>query len=163
MMILFLKARVAGYTRSNPHGGSTYVREYTNRVQAKPKVAVTVPRATQDNLTEDLFSKRAPKRPDDNAQKPDTKPGDYYVTAVDGQRVARLLGPFRNNHAAALAMVDRVREHAYQLDPRSHWYAFGTARWDTDETKPVKTGVLNRHMGYRDGVLRHENDRGEAA
>lgn len=42
-------------------------------------------------------------------QTPDTKPGAYYVSAVDAGRTVLLFGPYLNNHAGALAAVDRVR------------------------------------------------------
>lgn len=80
-------------------------------------------------------------------QTPDTKPGEYYVSVVDGPRASRLLGPFTNDHAAALAMVDKVREKAEEIDPRAAFYAFGTCRIDGDGRVPVRAGVLNRFFG----------------
>lgn len=75
---------------------------------------------------------------------PDTKPGAYYVSAVDGGRYALLLGPFANDHAAALAMVEPVRAKACELNPRAHWYAFGTCRLPPEvEAKP---GRLNDYF-----------------
>ncbi len=64
-------------------------------------------------------------------QQPDTRPGFYYVTAIDGARYARLLGPFAN-HAGALAAVDAVRIEAEQRDPWASFWAFGTCRADDD-------------------------------
>ncbi len=63
-------------------------------------------------------------------QNPDTKPGLYYVTAQDGGRTAFVAGPFRDDHARALALVDEARRVAERLDPRAVWYAFGTSRID---------------------------------
>lgn len=80
-------------------------------------------------------------------QQPDSKPGAYYVTVVDGGRVARLAGPFMDDHAAALAMVDPVRRKAEELDPRAHWYAFGTCRMPSDDSVPIRAGSLNRYFG----------------
>jgi len=71
-------------------------------------------------------------------QKPDTKPGNYYVTAMrDDGKVVCLAGPFKNDHAAALATVDRARSVACDVDPRAHWYAYGTARLDLDYPAPA--------------------------
>lgn len=78
-------------------------------------------------------------------QAADSKPGNYYVSVVDGARVGRLVGPFENDHAGALAMVDKARAKAQELDPRACWYAFGTVRVDLDV--PPKAGVLNSYFG----------------
>jgi len=74
---------------------------------------------------------------------PDTKQGAYYVTVIDGQRVGRLAGPFIDDHASALAMVDRAKSVAMEVDCRAFWYAYGTCRVDT----PVGPGVLNDRLG----------------
>jgi hypothetical protein len=79
------------------------------------------------------------------AQAPDSKPGNYYVSCVDGQHVGRLVGPFLNDHSGALAMVDKARDKAQELDPRAAFYAFGTIRVDLDV--PPKPGVLNSYFG----------------
>ncbi len=82
-------------------------------------------------------------------QTPDTKPGLYYVTAQDAGRTAFLAGPFRDDHARALALVGEVRELAERLDPRAVFYAFGTSRID-DTAAPAcfkpPVGVLNNHL-----------------
>lgn len=77
-------------------------------------------------------------------QEPDTQPGAYYVTAVDAGRVARLLGPFKGEHAHAVALlyVDTVRNKAEELEPRAAFWAFGTARWPEEETKPGSMNAL---------------------
>ena len=77
-------------------------------------------------------------------QHPDTAPGSYYVTMVDGARVALLAGPFVNDHAGALAMVDQAHRIAVDLNPMYHFNAFGTARYPSDVLKP---GVLNTQLG----------------
>lgn len=70
-------------------------------------------------------------------QKPDTKPGNYYVTAVrDDGAVAFLAGPFKNDHSSALAAVNGARRQACEIDPRAHWYAYGTSRLDLDHPTP---------------------------
>ena len=71
-------------------------------------------------------------------QRPDDKPGNYYVTALDGARHALLVGPFKNDHAGALALVERARIEAEKVDPRAIWYAYGTARFPEDCTTPGK-------------------------
>ena len=80
-------------------------------------------------------------------QQPDTCPGAYYVTVIDGKRVGRLLGPFDNDHAGALAMVDAARTKAIELDPRAHWHAFGTCRVPNDDSVPIRAGLLNKYFG----------------
>lgn len=61
-------------------------------------------------------------------QAPDPAPGNYYVSVRDGNRLGLLAGPFVNDHASALAMVDQVRKVAQDVDPRAVFYAFGTVR-----------------------------------
>ena len=77
-------------------------------------------------------------------QTPDTKPGNYYVTAIDGKRHARLAGPFRDDHRGALDMVDAAKRLAQELDPKAVFYAFGTCRTDYAYDRP---GVLNGRLG----------------
>lgn len=93
-----------------------------------------------------------------STQTPDLKPGDYYVSVIDGQRTGLLLGPFLNDHAAAIAMVEAARTKACETDPRAHWYAFGTCRKDTPPaTEPGnRPGVLNAALGYS-ATARHIN------
>lgn len=81
------------------------------------------------------------------SQQPDNKPGAYYVTVLDGGKMGRLLGPFIDDHAAALAMVDKVRAKAEEFDPRAAFYAFGTARLPTDGSVLLKAGLLNPNFG----------------
>lgn len=81
------------------------------------------------------------------SQQPDNKLGAYYVSVIDGKRTALLLGPFENDHAGALAMVDAVRRKGEELDPRAHFYAFGTARLPADDSVPLRYGSLNRYFG----------------
>jgi len=80
-------------------------------------------------------------------QQPDNKPGAYYVSVVDGPRVGRLLGPFINNHAGALTMVEAARKKAEECDPRAVFYAYGTIREDVKlfEGVPMnRSGSLNK-------------------
>jgi hypothetical protein len=78
-------------------------------------------------------------------QEPDNKDGNYYVSVIDGTRYGFLLGPFYNNHQAALDMVDRARVKAQEVDPRAHFYSFGTLRVDKEVYN--KLGVLNKFFG----------------
>ena len=82
------------------------------------------------------------------AQIPDTRPGNYYVTVRDGGRYDFLAGPFRDDHQAALDLVDRCREITEGLDTWAYFYAFGTARIDYGYSEP---GKLNRHLGLPAG------------
>lgn len=80
-------------------------------------------------------------------QEPDTKPGHYFVSCIDGRRVALLAGPFVNDHARALSMVEPARTAAELADPRAIWYAFGTVRLDADHPRADRPGVLNAALG----------------
>jgi hypothetical protein len=70
-------------------------------------------------------------------QMPDTRPGDYFVSAVDGGRHWLLSGPYAS-HAAALADVDAAKKLAIDNDPRAHFFAFGTCRY------PLNSGKIGR-------------------
>jgi len=71
----------------------------------------------------------------------DLRPGHYYVTIIDGPRYGFLLGPYHNNHAAAIRDINLARELAHEVDPFSDFASFGTARIPL-EMKP-RVGVLN--------------------
>lgn len=76
-------------------------------------------------------------------QIPDTRPGNYYVSIVDGPKYALLLGPFVDDHQAALDAVQSVRDKAFELNPAQATFAgFGTCRV-SDYSKP---GALNDHI-----------------
>lgn len=81
------------------------------------------------------------------AQQPDTKPGAYFVSVVDGPRVGLIAGPFVDDHAAALAMVDKARSVAEDADRRAVFYAFGTVRLDHDHPRAQRPGTLNHLLG----------------
>src|SRR3546814_10851152 len=89
---------------------------------------------------------RRRRRADAMTQTPDTKPGNYYVSIVRGKDHRLLAGPFVNNHAGALAMVDAARDLAHEIDPRTCFDAFGTCRVDGYYDKP---GILNAQLGLR--------------
>jgi hypothetical protein len=80
----------------------------------------------------------------DAPQTPDTRPGAYFVTMEYDGRFYRLLGPFDNDHAAALAKVDAVRTKANELDPRAAFAGFGTCRLPNDDSVPIRYGSLNK-------------------
>ena len=77
----------------------------------------------------------------------DPRPGDYYVTAWYGNSYTYLVGPFRNDHQAALGMVEAARRLAYTLDAKAPWYAYGTCRREIDDTHPRPGGKLNAELG----------------
>lgn len=74
----------------------------------------------------------------------DHQPGNYYVSIKDGQKFGLLAGPFKK-HAEALAMVDKAKAMALELNPaQAVWAAYGTVRMKDGYTKP---GVLNEKLG----------------
>lgn len=79
-------------------------------------------------------------------QEPDTRPGAYYVSVIDGPRAALLVGPFINDHAAALSLVDAVRVKACDLDPRGVFYAYGTCRLPLEGEAAPRPGSLNAYF-----------------
>lgn len=77
----------------------------------------------------------------------DPRPGHYYVSvrrcnnnAGIGAEHRLLCGPFVNDHGAALAAVAEARRLACELDRRGEWYAYGTARSETN----LGPGILDR-------------------
>lgn len=71
----------------------------------------------------------------------------YYVTVRDAGRLGTLVGPFITKGAAD-AHVDPARKASYDVDPRSHFYAFGTSRIKTPAArKRVGAGKLNSRLG----------------
>ena len=62
-----------------------------------------------------------------SGQQPDTKPGPYYVSAINGSKVHLMAGPYEL-HADALATVDKARDIAVDHDPRAWWMQWGTVR-----------------------------------
>lgn len=81
-------------------------------------------------------------------QAPDNAPGNYYVTVQRPDRrkpsgfdVRPLAGPYINDHAAALADVDKAAALACDMDPGAAFYAFGTTRLPETYSEP---GILNK-------------------
>ena len=83
----------------------------------------------------------------------------YYVTMIRGDRVARLAGPF-DTHEEALAHVDQARKVANEVDPRSHWDAFGTSGIESDNHAP---GVLNKDLGIGEHAPKAQEESGHPA
>lgn len=66
---------------------------------------------------------------------PDSKPGPYYVSVIDGPRHALVSGPYEK-HADALAKVEPARSICEELSPRAVFYAFGTCRLEEPANTP---------------------------
>lgn len=139
-IILFLKSHVGGYTRRNgtyvnPHerGGASMQDGQLSLFHHKP---APLPPGTVPPDVAHL----APAAAADPRKK-------FYVTMIrepgPRQKVAKLAGPF-DRHEDALAHVDRARDVAIEVDPYSHFDAFGTAGVTADEHRP---GVLNSRLG----------------
>ena len=76
-------------------------------------------------------------------QQPDDKPGDYFVSAIDGDRRALVSGPYINDHAAALADVAECRALTEQVDRKTVFAAFGTCRL------PLESGRIGFLQRYK--------------
>lgn len=72
-------------------------------------------------------------------QTPDTRPGPYYVSAVDGTKNYLMAGPYAQ-HADALADVRRVRDIADNADARSCFMFWGTCRIEGSD----RVGNMNK-------------------
>jgi len=112
----------------------------------------------------------------------DTAPA-FYVSMQDADRYALLLGPFADEHVCRQyaysepedggnpALSRAVRQLAYEIDPKSHFYGFGMARTETArragilhgmfghgelETKlQNRGGTIPRHHPHTRGILTH--------
>jgi hypothetical protein len=83
--------------------------------------------------------------PEARFQEPDIKAGYYYVSCRrDDGKTLFLAGPFRDDHAAALALVDQCSMIAEQYDQFAFWYSYGTARTAHDYDRP---GTFNERLG----------------
>lgn len=71
----------------------------------------------------------------------DSRPGDYFVSVVDGDRYGLLSGPY-TTHQAALADVEACKQLAIEIDCRLHFAGFGTCRM---ESGSGYIGTLQRH------------------
>jgi len=81
----------------------------------------------------------------DDAQQviPDARPGHYYVTALNGMRVAWLLGPYAD-HAEALEHVEEGGDLLAERDGWAWAYYIGTARVDLSVTSPPTAAFTTR-------------------
>lgn len=70
----------------------------------------------------------------------------FYVTCRDAGRTGWLAGPFKT-HKEALEHVKATRKAAYEVDPFSHFFAFGTASVEHTVARPLPRGVLNTQLG----------------
>ena len=66
----------------------------------------------------------------------------YYVTLQRGNRTAWLLGPFAN-HDDAKAAVGAAVAKANELDPWTHFDAYGTSSIERSTDEPLPPGKLN--------------------
>lgn len=73
-------------------------------------------------------------------QKPDSRPGSYFVSAIDGANTYLMAGPY-DSHVDALADVQKASDIAYQYDERAHWMLWGTVRAEGVNC----IGRLNKH------------------
>jgi hypothetical protein len=104
-----------GYVaRTNTAVGREIVREFK---PAPPAPAPPPPKVVPP-LTPETLERYGPVDP---------QPGRYYVSARDGDREWLLLGPLPR-HELALRMVRPVITLAYEANPFSAFYAFGTLR-----------------------------------
>ena len=83
----------------------------------------------------------------------------YFVTCKDGDKTAMLLGPFTNEDLCKkYAYGDdsmEIVKACYDIDPKSHFYAFGMCKIPMVEMCPFNyKGVLNKIDGEKwDKVL----------
>jgi hypothetical protein len=70
-------------------------------------------------------------------------PGDFFVSAIDGNEYFLMAGPYPE-HGEAAANVERVKGIARQYDEtgKTAFLAWGTCRLELDSGR---TGSLNRH------------------
>lgn len=72
-------------------------------------------------------------------------PVGFYCTMIRGDKVAWLVGPFDTKEAAE-AKVPAARNAAYDVDPRSHFDAFGVTRLERPDDRMLPRGVLNDRL-----------------
>jgi hypothetical protein len=79
-----------------------------------------------------------------DANAPDSRPGFYYVTCRNSAGdYAFIRGPWVDDHAGALAAKRAVQTEGERVDPRAVFYAWGTARSETDLGPGVLGGPLS--------------------
>ena len=66
----------------------------------------------------------------------------FYVSVVDEPKFAVVAGPFRT-HPEALNMVEPAIEVGRKVDPKSHFYTWGTVKMKDGHQE----GILNEQLG----------------
>lgn len=79
---------------------------------------------------------------------------DYYVSIVRDGRKGLLAGPFAT-HTEALALVNKARIEACDVDPRAWFDLFGTCSLPRDMANPM--GVLNNRLSVNVRPLEQNN------
>lgn len=82
--------------------------------------------------------------PAPSAYLPETNPDHtaFYVSAIDGARAALIAGPY-STHQIALDAVRGVKARAEEIEPRAHWWAWGTCSLpEHPETLKPPLGVI---------------------
>ena len=62
----------------------------------------------------------------------DPRPGYYYAISINGGCLVRLRGPFVNDHAGALAVVDDARRDLCLVNPWAAFHTYGAWRSEAD-------------------------------
>ena len=62
----------------------------------------------------------------------------FYVSAIDGSKKYLIAGPFED-HSRALAMVEPVRNRAYEINAKAWFMAWGTCSSETVIKTPLGT------------------------
>ena len=83
---------------------------------------------------------------------PDPRPGNYYVSAIDGTKRYFIAGPY-STHQAALGHVKEVWALAEKRDPKAVFMSWGTARSEVDDPRKTPLGPYGEPEaeGYRNG------------
>ena len=66
----------------------------------------------------------------------------YYISIKDGKRRALVVGPFKT-HDEALGLVCKAMVAGREVDPASHFYAWGTAK----RANGHHEGIMNKILG----------------
>lgn len=65
----------------------------------------------------------------------------FYVSMIDGTRMGRAAGPYLT-HQEALDDVKRVRDAAYDIDPRSWFFSWGTCSMPEHDGYPCPIPMM---------------------
>ena len=68
----------------------------------------------------------------------------FYVSAIDGSKKYLIAGPFEN-HSRALAMVEPVRNRAYEINAKAWFMSWGTC--STKEIIKTPLGAMDQTQG----------------